>query len=127
VSAPTPFFSHIFVEPSGMMALADQSGTGPHAMNPRRIITSAIGALVITAMSVVASFEQSGFPSARRHLADLASLPALPGAFVVAALGVGHGPGGMPNDRDVLVVYVLTFLLWWGVICRARVWWTSLK
>ena len=83
-------------------------------------------ALVLTAMTVVASFEKSTSPSASRHLADLASLPPFPGAFVVAVLGVGHGPGGMPNDRDVLVIYVLTFLLWWGVIYCARAWWTAL-
>jgi hypothetical protein len=92
----------------------------------RRIITSAILALAITAMSVVGSFAQIGFPSPRRHLAHLASLPAVPGAFVVAMLGLGHGPEGFPTHRDV-PTYVLTFLLWSGVIYGARVWWSSRK
>jgi hypothetical protein len=93
-------------------------------MNPR--IISVISALVITAMSVVGSFTQIGFTSPGRRLAHLASLPALPGAVVVAVLGLGHGPDGLPNHRDVSM-YVLTFLLWWGVIYGAYVWWTSRK
>ena len=92
----------------------------------KKVITSAILALVITAMSVVGSFAQIGFATPGRRLAHLASLPALPGAFVVAMLGLGHGPNGLPNQRDVLV-YVLTFLLWWGGIYGARVWWTFHK
>jgi hypothetical protein len=95
-------------------------------MNPRRIITSAIWALAITALSVWGSFAQIGFATPGRRLAHLASLPALPGAFVVAMLGLGSGPNRLPNQRDVLV-YVLTFLLWWGGIYGARVWWKSRK
>jgi hypothetical protein len=93
----------------------------------RRIITSAILALVITAMSVVGTFAVIEFPSpGRRRLAYLASLAARPGGYVVAMLGLGSGPNGLPNQRDVLM-YVLTFLLWWGGIYGARVWWTSRK
>jgi hypothetical protein len=98
----------------------------PHTMNPRRIVTSAILALVITAMTAVGSSAEIGFPSARRHLAQLASLPAYPAAYVVAVLGLGHGPDGFPNHFDVWM-YLFTFLLSWGGIYGARVWWTSLK
>jgi hypothetical protein len=94
---------------------------GAHAMNTRRIITSAILALVITAMSVVGTFAVIEFPSpGGRRVAHLASMAARPAAYVVAVLGLGHGPHGLPNQRDVLV-YVLTFLLWWGGIYGARV------
>jgi hypothetical protein len=92
----------------------------------RRIITSAILALAITVMSIWGSFAEIGFPSPDRHLAHLASLANLPGAFVIALLGLGHGPDGFPNHDDVSM-YVLTFLMWWGAIYGVRAWWTSRK
>jgi hypothetical protein len=82
-------------------------------------LTSAIWALVITAISLVGSHLEIGFTSPGRRLAHFASLPALPGAWVVALLGLGHGPDGFPTQEDVLP-YLLTFLLWWGVIHGAR-------
>lgn len=96
-------------------------------MKPR-IITSAIWALVITAISVVGSFPQIGFTSpATRHIAHLASLPAYPGAYVMAVLGLGHGPDGLPNQHDLLGYVVVTFLLWWGVVHGARLLWAQLR
>lgn len=95
-------------------------------MNPRRIITSAILALVMTAMAAVGSSAGIGLPSARSHLAHLASMPAFPAAYVVAVLGLGDGPHGLPNRFDVWM-YLFTFLLSWVGICGVRVWWTFLE
>lgn len=98
----------------------EQTDAGTLSMKPR--FTSAIWALLITAISVAGSFLEIGFASPGRYLAHLASLPALPGAWAVAFLGLGHGPEGFPTQADVLP-YLLTFLLWWGGIHGARVWW----
>jgi hypothetical protein len=95
-------------------------------MDPRRIITSAIWALVIMAISVVGNFAQVGFPSPGRHVAGFAALLALPGQWAVLLLGLGHGPEGFPRHED-LEPYLLTFLFWWGVIHGGRVLWAQLR
>ncbi|HET7741722.1 MAG TPA: hypothetical protein VFL67_13840 [Mycobacterium sp.] len=42
-------------------------------------------------------------------------VPSFPAALIIGYLGLGHGPDGFPTGSDV-VLYVLTFLLWWGVV-----------
>lgn len=101
---------------------ADMNSPQGEAMRPR--ISSAIWALLITAISVAGYFHQLGHSSSGQRLAQLAFLPALPAMWAVAFLGLGHGPDGFPNDTDVLP-HILTFLLWWGVIHGARIWWRA--
>ena len=79
------------------------------------LVVTAIGASVITGLSVIGNFAAISVDSPGRRLAVVAALPAVPGQIAAAFLGIGHGAHGFASHRDV-EPYIVTFVLWWGLL-----------
>lgn len=89
------------------------------------LVWTALCAGVITIVAAVGMVAQIGTVGAEGNIPVLMSMPAEPVLFLIAFLGIGGGPSGFPRQTDILV-YILTFLLWWGLIAAGREIWTRL-
>ena len=88
----------------------------------KSLLMTAMGAGVITALSIIGNIATVGFATTGRRLAMLAALPSIPGDLLAAFLGIGHGPDGFPTQEE-MVPYAFTFLLWWGFLFFVYRWW----
>lgn len=79
----------------------------------KRHVTSALIAGAITAVSGIAFF--LGMSRSIEWLIASVYLLMAPGLFLAFFLGLGSGAHGAVLHTDV-AHYVLTFLMWWGVV-----------
>ena len=77
-------------------------------------VKSAVCAAVIAVISVAALFAPPALHGLKWLLVPL-GMPAIPASLVTFNLGLSRGPENLPYYTDPLM-YVLTFLLWWGII-----------
>jgi hypothetical protein len=87
----------------------------------RRHVSAAVCAAVTAAISVAALFAPPALDGLKWLVVPLA-VPAIPASLVTFALGLGGGPENLPYYTDPSM-YVLTFLLWWGIIESGRTVW----
>jgi hypothetical protein len=85
-------------------------------VNPH--VQSALWAAVLTIILVAGSKMVMNTPAAR--LGDLLGYGFAPGFYLAIFLGVKGGTDGLPN---LLIVFALTFLIWWAVIDVAQTVW----
>jgi hypothetical protein len=88
-------------------------------------VRAAVCAAVTAAMSVAAMFAPPALAGLKWLVVPLA-VPALPASFVTFAIGLGGGPEGLPSYTDP-AMYVVTFLLCWGIIEGVRASWRGAR
>jgi hypothetical protein len=81
----------------------------------------AVYAGVLATVSVGALFAPSSLDRLKWLLVPLA-MPAIPAHLASFALGLGSGPESLPYYTDP-PMYILTFLVWWGIIEGVRTLW----
>jgi hypothetical protein len=79
----------------------------------KRLVTSALGAGAITAVSGIAFY--LGMSRSLEWVIVLGYPLMAPGLFLAFFLGLGSGAHGAVLQTDV-ANYVLTFLVWWGLL-----------
>ena len=79
----------------------------------KRHVTNALIAGAITAIAGVALY--AGLSASNAWLAGPAYMLMAPGMILVFILGLGSGGHGAVTHTDI-AQYVLTFLVWWGLL-----------
>ncbi len=80
---------------------------------------SGVWAALITLPGILGSLVTVNSHSSWWLIRTVAFLPSIPGGLIVGYVGLGHGPDGLPTERDA-VLYVFTFLLWWAIVALIR-------
>jgi hypothetical protein len=93
-----------------------EGGTVDEERSMKRHVTSALIAGAMTAVSGIAFF--LGISRSIAWLFGPAYLLMTPGLFLAFFLGLGSGAHGAVLHTD-FAQYVLTFLVWWGVVTFA--------